>query len=134
MDDLVAFLKARLDEDEAVAQETVADFGDHWTVDGERVRGSVEYVDVLDGPGMPYAHIARHDPARVLREVEAKRRLLALHAPTGPGGDDCVVCDYGADSCGCMGTNGGWPCATLELLALPYSGHPDYRPAWSPTA
>ncbi|MFE4829970.1 DUF6221 family protein [Streptomyces sp. NPDC056672] len=43
-------------------------------------------------------HVALHDPARVLREVEAKRRLLSRHVLSPATGD----------------------------LASPYADHPDY--------
>ncbi len=46
-----------------------------------------------------------HDPARILREVEAKRRILARHA------------------------RDPWPCHDLPDLASPYADHPDF-PAW----
>ncbi|MFJ9558295.1 DUF6221 family protein [Nocardiopsis sp. NPDC101807] len=60
-------------------------------------------------------HIARHDPARVLREVAAKRAVLALHQDAGMG--DCA---HSSD-----------PCPTLRALAAPYVDHPDYDPAWA---
>lgn len=91
-------------------------------------------------------HIARHDPARVLAECGAKRRLVALHeraiwfqpsSPlidratgrpiteegTHPGG--CIVC-AGDDS------SASWPCDTLRVLASVYADHADYRDEWKP--
>ncbi|MFI8007259.1 DUF6221 family protein [Streptomyces sp. NPDC086010] len=47
-------------------------------------------------------HVALHDPARALREIKAKRRILARHA---------------RDS---------WPCHDLRDLASPYTDHPDF--------
>ncbi|WP_328862219.1 DUF6221 family protein [Streptomyces sp. NBC_00306] len=55
-DDLVAFLRARLDE-EAELHPAIA------------------------------RHVAFHDPARVLRVIEAKRRILARHRLSPAGGD-----------------------------------------------
>ncbi len=70
---------------------------------------------------------ARGRAERMLREVEAKRRLLALHGQSDPDGHDssgyrfsCSHCDQTA------------PCASLRLLALPFADHPDYLPEWSP--
>jgi len=65
---------------------------------------------------------ARHDPARVLAECEAKRRIVGLHErrPDWPDCQECGDRDYQKP----------WPCSTLRLLALPYSDHPDYRPEW----
>lgn len=60
-------------------------------------------------------HVRRHDPARVLAECEAKRRIVARHDR-----DDS--------------TSFGQPCQTLRLLALPYADHSDYRPEWHPDA
>lgn len=58
----------------------------------------------------------------VLAECEARRRIIALHFRTAylPGDDPddgCVIC-------------GGWPCDTLQALALPYASHPDFDPSW----
>jgi len=122
--DLIAFVEARLTDDEAQAR---AATGGVWMV-GPNFGGRDNRVYVtfeaagIDTAGtcviagqvsnMPEfranaAHIARHDPARVLREVEAKRAILALQ-------------DADHDS---------W---FLPLLALPYDDHPDYRSEWAP--
>lgn len=55
-------------------------------------------------------HIARHDPARVLAEVQAKRGILDL---INQRGDDMSV-------------------YYLRRLALVYADHPDYDEAWKP--
>ncbi|TDD79004.1 DUF6221 family protein [Actinomadura rubrisoli] len=65
-------------------------------------------------------HIARHDPARVVAEVEVKRRLLDLHTRSNGTG----VCQ----ACGESVREGG--CTTLRLLAMPYADHPAYRKTW----
>lgn len=133
MDDLVTWLRAQLDEDEEEAR----DFNFcEWTADGDAVTapaiaGPRDGTRII-GEGMPFAlaeWVARHDPARVLREVEAKRRILDLHR-RGES-DECVVCDVGAQSCGCLGW-GDYPCATLRLLALPHANRPGYRDEWAP--
>ncbi len=66
-------------------------------------------------------HIARHDPARVLREVAAKRKILTLHSPWEDSGD-CSACGDVPQVC--------YPCETLRALAAAWSDHPDYDPAW----
>jgi hypothetical protein len=84
------------------------------------------------------AHIAAHDPARVLREIDAKRGLLKLllsegHAALRPGGSTEIYCgaDYGAgDPCECGRDERMSQC--LRLLALPYSDRPGYREEWRP--
>jgi hypothetical protein len=65
------------------------------------------------------AHIARHDPARVLRDMEAKRKLLGDYAEATANDVD----------------GSGWASAlghTVRLLALPYADQPGYREKWRP--
>lgn len=66
--------------------------------------GSVEEMDAAAA-----AHIVRHDPARVLREVEAKRRMIA----------ECEATIRQGLSMGLAET-------MLAMLAEPYQDHPDY--------
>lgn len=94
MDDLIAFLRARLDEDEATARAATPgpwqwrhEHGEPWHPEPEGwLDYSGEYITGPDdaatmfGPGMtPHAdatHIALHDPPRVLAEVAAKRQIV----------------------------------------------------------
>jgi hypothetical protein len=106
--DLVAFLRARLDEDEQVAVAA----GRKWS--GIRVESYSEREP---------EHVARHDPARVLAEVVAKRRIVAEYTlwSDNPGGE---MREYGYEE--------GLEFA-LRYLALPYASHPEYRAdEWSP--
>jgi hypothetical protein len=161
-DDLVQFLRARLNEDAELAKS-----GETWSAFDETQQGT-RRVDVDHSIERVVActrswrglHIALHDPARVLAEVEAKRQLLELHAPEW----DTVEWPHDQDgkghaqvcrSCGnrdidswvnwrpLVGEAGALPegvkppyvvapCPTLRLLALPYADHPDYRPEWRP--
>lgn len=110
-DGLVAFLRERLDEEEQLANAAShAGLGVDVGPDGKIVS---ENPDAQD-------HIATWNPRRVLAEVEAKRRIVILH---GSGSDPCDAHDASYLSI---------PCDTLLLLAVPYAGHPDYRPAWRP--
>jgi hypothetical protein len=105
------FLRARLDSDAARAEDLQ---------DRERFQDDI-YVDVWT-----------RDPARELREVEAKRELLKLHA-RHEWLDGCDVCDFANESCGCVsGPSTNYPCDTVKLLALPYADHPDFDPDWRP--
>jgi hypothetical protein len=85
---IVDFLNARLVEDEAAA---LAADGTRW---GQRDRTQPYVIHDVDAykPGLGNSgriiaaeslgtrdHIARHDPARVLREVAAKRALLDVY-------------------------------------------------------
>lgn len=154
MSDIVKFLRARLDGDEAAALAAVIPAHEgpnaykphpalaEWSYDG----GEVEYVQTpemlahkypdtiyvtCDSEGLSPSvddsvgpHIARHDPARVLREVEAKRRILYtcdtatrmwLHARTEEYADG--VADPGD--------------TILRALASVYADHPDFDGSWA---
>jgi len=145
--DLVAFLNARLDEDEEMARRWSTD--EHrWQHVGRRCltydngyREEVAAIDVSNQPALWWeriyikrdidglaAHIARHDPARVLADVQAKRAILAMHEPgLEPVGDDeewvCQTCNWPTG-----GPDGG--CKTVLLLANAYADHPDFDPKW----
>ena len=84
MDDPIEFLTARYDEDEAGARAAHGRWSPTWSVDPEEWATG---VGVQDGDGRSVAavhgtyhadHIARHDPARVLADLAAKRKLLQL--------------------------------------------------------
>lgn len=134
VDDLVQFLRARLDEDEKTAvgaDDSLGRTRRHWSVgpNGEEVLASGFYQMVADVPAGVARHVARHDPARVLAEVDAKRRVLdeyeASAAASGEADEDGY--EY-AD---------GWAFAlqrVVQILALPYADHPNYREAWRPRA
>ncbi|MFE2073692.1 DUF6221 family protein [Streptomyces misionensis] len=128
MDDLVEFLRARLDEDEQVAR---AAAGRNWLDgDGWLMNEDMHIAEVGDRPTL--VHIAAHDPARVLREIDAKRRIIAEHemVPAGQGGKlGCDIC-VATPSWGPEVVSG--PCTTLRLLALPYADRPGYRSEWRP--
>lgn len=128
-DDLVAFLHARLDEDVDLAERCDADGCGQWTAR----RDTVDFCQVdLSGFHPTIAeHVALHDPARVVREVTAKRRVLARHALSPAIGDSEMPGD-GRNNCRYDGSD--WPCPDLLDLALPYAEHPDYRVEWCATA
>jgi hypothetical protein len=122
VDDLIAFLCARLDEDEALAQAVIQAVGPERS--GEPFTDGSGIAEVDSYPSYPYGQHAEElafmagpgHPARVLAEAEAKRRMV----------DECVST---------LGDNddGYWPAKqTLRLLALPYADHPDYREEWRP--
>lgn len=78
MDDLTAFLIAGLDEDEQFAVNAAGDSEGTYADWSTSATGVVDVVDDLipTNDSDIAIHIARHDPARVLRDVEAKRRIL----------------------------------------------------------
>jgi hypothetical protein len=112
---LAEFLAARLGEDEADAE---AACGSHWTAqdpdddyEADRVWVSGDRGLVCRAGFRTADHIARHDPARVLREVEAMRGILEAHrrVPTDSG-----------------------LAVAVHHLATVYADHPDYDEAWRP--
>ena len=69
-------------------------------------------------------HIARHDPARVLREVAAKRALLDLHRW------QCCARDVTGYTVIEWYDSRTDPCPTLRVMAAPYADRDGYNPAW----
>ncbi|MFF2502213.1 DUF6221 family protein [Streptomyces sp. NPDC058067] len=108
--ELVDFLRARLDEDEAAAMRVRSS----WRQIGETgviVASDGGYAEeCANGNWTGIAeHIVRHDPARVLAEVEVKRQLLE-GAQRWEGG---TLEDY-----------------ILAPLARVWRDHPDFDPVW----
>jgi hypothetical protein len=152
-DDLVQFLRARLDEDERCARRAQDVDPAPWRADtypgrpnrdqdhhkgAEFLAGKAGMVIDRDGNDLwdcegasslsmtseSAEHAARHDPARVLAEVDAKRQILASYEQVANGDGDEYE-EY-AD---------GWAHAlglAVRSLALPYAGHLDYRDGWQP--
>ena len=134
--DLIAFCEARISEDEASAKAAASVAGPHWRHDTgwskadhpySQVRspGGAIVADALRGPDDeeigPF--LARHDPARVLREVTAKRAILTRHSPvTGPGRGTRCGGEFDVP----------WPCEDARSVAAIWSGHPDYQEGWKP--
>jgi len=111
---LTDFLLARIAEDE-VAIRRASMFPPRWVARPDDVgqpiiAGSFRVATCAESV---MDHIARHDPARVLAECEAKRAVVGLH-PEMLGW--CQGCAHES-----------YPCRTLLALALPYADHPDYR-------
>ncbi|MCX5201057.1 DUF6221 family protein [Streptomyces sp. NBC_00237] len=171
-DDLVEFLHARLAEDEAAAR--AASEPEEWVE--KRPTWNVQYwadpdraaviadpdssaypvVTSIAGEAEDVAevfvrHIARHDPARVLAEVDAKRRMLDASPAECPTG--CRTEHSFSGSCSLRSMGPAWEAggerwvrgdsetpmhaphtseSTLRFLALPYAAHPDYRSDWRP--
>lgn len=125
MDELLQFLRARYDHEEQVARAASRDGAARWLAADH----PADNYAVTDDKGQPVAysegspneeqsaHIALHDPARVLADVAAKRQVLAI----------CQSTEH-QDSRGMT-----WVAnEVLAGLALPYADHDDYRPEWKP--
>ena len=142
---LTDFLLARIAEDEAAAAICAEAFPPRWEVSDRghsatvradkptfAVVSEIDQVQETPGrwPGEHLDHIARFDPARVLAECEAKRRIVEAtrfdddprsavdewlgHPDMTPPREVAVMID------------------TLLALAAVYAGHPDYRDEWRP--
>ena len=140
---ITEFLLARIAEDEYDAKAFINDLGQakHWRADdvGGRVRQVESPVFGLDdliattNTRMEAAHIARHDPARVLRECAAKRRMVDFIfreavSVDGEWGDSHDAAEIRAGKCSDQG--GKMAEQGLAILAAAYADHPDYLPEW----
>lgn len=77
------------------------------------------------------AEAARHDPARVLREVKAKRRILSEHRRHEHYPQCCKCSDLFTADHAEHAQMDRWPCATIRALASIYSDHPDCQQEWA---
>lgn len=142
--DLVPWLRAQLDEDERICRATLwdddASLGsgrwiayDRGPRDGFR---EARWV-VIDGAdegvvdSRPQAaddeavtrHIAEHDPARVLREIDAKRAVVAAYAEVAE--NDVAEFEYARGWANALGF-------AVRQYALVYTDRPGYRDDWAP--
>ncbi|HEY3482781.1 MAG TPA: DUF6221 family protein [Streptomyces sp.] len=152
MTNIIEFLTARLDEDEAPAEAATSG---PWSVDQApsrtnvvRAEGELDRVGTTGGRmDMPTftgqtanrsrirweadaAHIARHDPARVLAEVAAKRQLLEWCAEATKHFDWSTLGQFG-----CLLHDPNARATHTAILALctmaaGHAAHPDYNPDW----
>lgn len=132
--EIIAFLNARLDEDEATAKAGARRIGMPWRSEPQPgTPGGLVLDDLglVGSTGGRYAadHIARHDPARALREVAAKRAIVAEHRQGDNDSIWCHRCDPGADM---NDDRAYYPCFVIQHLAAVHSDHPDYRAEWAP--
>jgi hypothetical protein len=146
--DLVGWLCERLDEDERLAQAAIDEIGGYRA--GEMYPDGSGDADYDAFPSYPWGSDARElafmagpaQPARVLREVAAKRAILELHVidahqtsqwrydpqtgePLDPEWEvTCAVCGWSS-----------WDpksaCPTLLALAAPFSSEPGWDPSWT---
>ncbi|MFL1903108.1 DUF6221 family protein [Streptomyces tauricus] len=129
MDELVRWLGEQLDEDERIAravEDRSAPFDGQWMADGNSavrtLNGHVLFyrhgADPLK-PGL-VDHVVAHDPARVLREIEAKRDLLRV-AERAHDYHETFVNGFASALEG-----------TLRLFAAAYAARPGYQESWRP--
>lgn len=159
---IVAFWNARLDEDGATAKAAAEasaaawraepNVGEDWWAVMYTGPSTIRPYDEFDYPvaervdRADVAHIARHDPARVLREIEAKRAILAMHHRLTPHPEYGFTYPAAGKFCGYCGPGDNWqaeqepdhypfalwPCRHVRILTAIWSDHPDYREQWKP--
>lgn len=135
--DLIAFLRARLDEDES----------EDWHRRACQTHQKMpDSAPLLFGPGAPLTCNCPV-PERMMAEVEAKRRLIGFLTDLkhDVNGEDpwytCPAATIEHDGGEAKGELAGQGCLCgrddrvregLTLLALPYAGRADYREEWRP--
>ncbi len=125
---IIDFINARLDEDEKAAKAATPS---PWnlrlheaddkimTESGDALIDAKSYEEVvIEVSDEDLSHISRHDPARVLREVAAKREVLDVckHVHGHVSGNETA--DNLAES-------------VLMSLANAWSTHADFKPEWA---
>lgn len=124
MTEMIAWLRAQLDTDERIARKAANFPYDHPTdAPWERARIVVERGAAFTSD----AHIAAHNPARVLRQLQAHRTILDLHARA----HECSTFDE-VDVDNCTWVLETESCSTVRALASIYSDGDGYREEWRP--
>lgn len=152
MEDLVTWLRACLDDDERVAREVSEKAPyDEWDAAGaqgedDAALSNWEVIRIARPYNRPDArsvaeHIARWDPARVLADIEAKRRILDAFE-TWQREDLEAREDYQAWALGEPHRDGPYRRTVSEAageglklairaLAQPFAGRPGWREEWA---
>lgn len=118
MTNLAGFLRDRLEEDEQTARDALGCEG-----------ATNSYTEISTTETQrEQAHTDRWTPTRVLAEIDAKRRIIAIYASWSilaePGAGFQIEKDAGVTLLAMR--------EALRALALPYADHPDYREEWRP--
>jgi hypothetical protein len=128
-DGLVEWLRAQLDEDERLAREATVDVPAEPDASGVWPGWPWSPGDTS---GLPWVqHCMRHDPARVLAEVQSKRLILEAAVDAASrrlyyerdGEEPFAAESVGFDEA---------MTKVLRLLALPYQDRPGYLEQWRP--
>ena len=131
---LVEFLLARIAEDETDARNVLRSYASHeahWSCPST---GVVDLGDpgieglLVTGDGPVAYHIERWDPARVLAECEAKRRLVEEYQAGLTETDGSERLGYPFDPILSMRMKDARH--VLRVIAAVYADHPDYDGSW----
>lgn len=130
--DLVAFVRARLDEDEELARQAAESGAPRWDSSADpllryglanRRRLAAQGVEgALDGA--VNAHHARHDPARVLRRTARDRAVLDTYAEVADMDTDNTEPEYAYGRVVGLGF-------VVRQMAAERADHPNYKPSWN---
>ncbi|MEV4174004.1 DUF6221 family protein [Nonomuraea sp. NPDC049709] len=133
-DDLVAFLRARLNEAERMASWARGTIPVRRPGDGS---GNVRPLRRADQQALDM-YSAAFRPERMLADIAAKRLIVHAHGQA----HECISLLDGGDASTVDGkpweyweprdTTEHGPCLVLRCLALPYADHHDYREEWRP--
>lgn len=124
MDDLAQWLGEQLEEDERIARRAgdsfrqIGETGVIVATEGDRAEecATANWAGIAE-------HIVEHDPARVLREIDAKRQALAHYERIQQHTKqdvDAYVLAQGAVS------------MQIQIMATAYADRPGYREEWRP--
>lgn len=143
MSDIVAFIRARLAEDEQAALAAPDGPWEPWRGQpGLGLPRGLDYAVMLPGQGAGHIaeiatrswlaaeHIARQDPARTLRNVQADREILAMYETAQLS----VEVADGTPLAGAARLKADTLRRVLVARAGRFSDHPDFDPSWSVTA
>lgn len=147
---LAEWLRAQLNEDERTAQAATwcgddaatwraavspygtpsRPHGPRWYIEDSLEDGVITTVDpqASDDEGVA-RHIAAHDPARVLREVDAKRRIVRAYEDAVTAFENTVL---GTDLHDLMAGSVNSLRYALQALALPYADRAGFKEEWRP--
>ncbi|MFJ4828416.1 DUF6221 family protein [Streptomyces sp. NPDC088747] len=119
MSDLVAFLRARIMEDQEIAADAAVAGWDS---------------EAADEGNATARHVIRHGPVRVLADAPARQRLVDTVFAYEAKIDGEWGCGHSPDAieAGMCPETDPDAIEALKLLAVAYDGHPDYREEWRP--
>lgn len=129
MDELIAWLRAQLDEDALVAQRVKSETEGAWAWTYRNVHA----IDTATGKTQPIAttdtgaqavYFGLWNPDRALAEVKAKRRILDAVLPQVVSLEDTIHGEFSAYP------EVDVPDLLLKTLAQPYAGLSGWRQEW----
>lgn len=130
MDDLITWLREQINGDERGAQAALSGQADPENGWVESRTAGFAGVGIAPHVGhihedVQAAHVVRWNPARVLREVAAKRTIVR-ECENQAAWESTTGRKYPATTAWALAVT------TLRVLALPYSDRPGYREDWKP--